>query len=182
MSRLPDREAVAAWRGWEAAEHDFDLGDTDLEVKTTTSERRQHRISSATQLVPTSGRDLRLMSIQVTQAAEHSQYAIGLSDLVRRIAGRIAEDDVRSEFFARLARTRWTEATAAAYSDRFRLRSKPACFPVDETFPSITPAKLESLGLGAEVVELTYMLDLSGLPEPPTNHSLLSDFGGPPVL
>lgn len=179
MSKLPEHEAVAAWRGWDAAEHDFDLGDTDLEVKTTTSERRQHRIASATQLVPTSGRDLRLLSVQVTTASEHSPDAACLTDLVRRVAERIEGDAVRSDFFARLSRVRWTEATASAYSDRFRLRSGPAHFLVDEAFPAITPAKLETLGLGAEVVDLTYILDLSGLPESPSAHPLLSELGGP---
>jgi hypothetical protein len=178
MSLLPEQEAVMAWRGWDDAEHDFDLGDADLEVKTTTSERRQHRISSATQLVPTTERDLWLSSLQVTLASEHASDAIGLTTLVRRVASRIVGDAVRSDFFARLTRARWTEATASAYSDRFRLRSKPAHFPVDDAFPSITPAKLEKLGLGAEVVELTYMLDLSGLSKSPTAHPLISEFGG----
>mgnify|MGYP003670697284 CR=1 FL=1 len=178
ISNLPEHEAVAAWRGWDAAEHDFDLGDTDVEVKTTTSERRQHRIASATQLVPTPGRDLWLLSVQVTKASEHSPDAVCLTDLIRRVAGCIGRDEVRSDFFARLSRARWTETTASAYSDKFRLRSGPAHFLVDEGFPAITPAKLETLGLGAEVVDLIYMLDLSGLPVSSATNPLLSKFGG----
>lgn len=180
LALLPEREAVAAWRGWDAAEHDFDLGDADLEVKTTTSERRRHRISSATQLVPSSGRDLWLISLQVTAASEQATDATGLTDLVRRLAGSIEEDEVRSDLFARLRRAHWTEETASAYSDRFRLRTKPAHFFVDDAFPSITPAKLERLGLGAEVVELSYMLDLSGLAETFAAHFYVSELGGLP--
>lgn len=179
LTWLPERDAVAAWRGWEAAEHDFDLGEADLEVKTTTSERRRHRISSATQLVPSSGRDLWLISLQVTAASEQATDATGLSDLVRRLAGGIKEDEVRADLFARLRRAHWTEETASAYSDRYRLRTKPAHFFVDAAFPSITPAKLERLGLGAEVVELSYMLDLSGLAETSAAHAHVSEFGGP---
>ncbi|MEQ9435655.1 PD-(D/E)XK motif protein [Hyphomonas sp.] len=177
ISMLPAQEGVAAWRGWDAAEHDFDLGDADLEVKTTLSERRQHRIASATQLVPTSGRELRLASLQITPASEHAPDAVDLTTLVRRIAGRIAEEEVQEDFFARLKRVRWTEATASLYTNRFRLRSRPAHYSVDEDFPSITPAKLETLGLGAEVMELTYMLDLSGLPESAVPHPLILEFG-----
>lgn len=179
LALLPEREAVAAWRGWDAAEHDFDLGDADLEVKTTKSERRQHRISSATQLVPSSGRDLWLVSLQVTVASEHAEDAICLTDLVRRVAGGIKEDEVRSDLLARLKRAHWTEEAASTYSDRYRLRSKPAHFSVDAAFPSITPAKLERIGLEAEVVELSYTLDLSGLSGSPVAHSYISEFGEP---
>jgi hypothetical protein len=44
--------ALSSWRGFAAEEHDFDLGLDDLEVKTSTSERRRHWISSLTQLQP----------------------------------------------------------------------------------------------------------------------------------
>src|SRR5207302_797447 len=59
-------EAVASWRGPAAEEHDFGLPQFDVEVKTTTSERRRHWITSLTQLMPTRSRPLWLISIQVT--------------------------------------------------------------------------------------------------------------------
>ena len=178
MSSLPERTAISAWRGWDAAEHDFDLGDADLEVKTTISERRQHRISSSTQLMPTTGRPLWLASLQITSASEHSSDAVGLTKLVYRIADRIKDKDLRSDYFDRLVSARWTESTSGVYTNNFRLRSAPARLLVDETFPSITPSKLAALGLGAEVLEIDYTVDLSSRIEPEMMHPLLSSFVG----
>ena len=45
------------------------MSEADLEVKTTTGERREHWISTTTQLVPTGDRPLYLLSIQLTAAA-----------------------------------------------------------------------------------------------------------------
>ena len=46
LSAAGGARAVAAWRGPNSDEHDFDLGKGDLEVKSTTSERRVHWIGS----------------------------------------------------------------------------------------------------------------------------------------
>ena len=58
-----------SWRGPIGEEHDFGMSAPDVEVKTTLGERREHWISTATQLVPTGDRPLYLLSIQLTSAA-----------------------------------------------------------------------------------------------------------------
>ena len=40
--RLGGTRAIAAWRGPNGDEHDFDIGSGDLEVKATLSEKRVH--------------------------------------------------------------------------------------------------------------------------------------------
>ena len=66
VSTLGGAQAVAAWRGPDGDEHDFDLGGGDLEVKSTLSEKRVHWIGSLSQLEPTPGRQLWLLSMQLT--------------------------------------------------------------------------------------------------------------------
>src|SRR4051812_27956516 len=59
---------IRTWKGAEKAEHDFVFSDFTLEVKSTLSEGRVHRITSFEQLVPVLDRPLVFVSIQLTDA------------------------------------------------------------------------------------------------------------------
>ena len=65
--------AMARWLGPSSEEHDFAFDQFDFEVKTTTGERRRHWISSLSQLTPTEGKQLFLISIQITGAGAQGQ-------------------------------------------------------------------------------------------------------------
>lgn len=174
ITHLPEAQAVESWRGWDKSEHDFDLGDIDLEVKTTLAERRRHRISSATQLAPSPGRNLWLGSFQLTVASERSSDAIGLTSIVRRIDRKIKSPAVRADLFDRLTEALWTELAASHYVDRFRIRSEPKWFLVDDEFPAITLASLNELGAADEIIEVAYTLDLSGRVAPEQTPQMIS--------
>lgn len=161
VDQLGDHQAVLSWRGAEDEEHDFDIGGTDIEVKTTTSERRRHWVSTLTQLVPTGDRPLWVLSIQLTTAGSEGMT---LSQLIQHLRTVIGSGSARLELERRLAARRWDDGQADLYIRRFRLRNPPAGFLVDTSFPAITPATLHSAGLPLErIVRVTYQIDLTGL-------------------
>ena len=153
-------DPLASWLGPGRSEHDFKFQDFDLEIKTTSSEGRNHKIANIFQLVPSSGRKLFLVSIQLTTAGENSGFT--LSDLVRGLA-KTAE--IRESVFSeKLTAAGWRADHSHLYSARFELRSEPAVFEVNHEFPRLTP---EDLGLNADssprVSDVSYRLNLDGL-------------------
>lgn len=160
VSVLGGRSALECWLGNEKSEHDFSIGPVDVEVKATTAETRRHWISSHTQLVPTEGRALMLVSIQLTAGVEG---AWTLSEVIGAIRSKL-ESDAGNDFDSRLEDRGWRNAHANDYKRRWRLRTSPAAFVVDGQFPAITPVRLLSAGLPVErFARLSYELDLSGL-------------------
>jgi hypothetical protein len=158
-------EALRSWKGSDAEEHDFSLADTDVEVKTTVSERRIHMIGSLTQLLPRPGRPLYILSLQFTQ----SGLAPGRT-LTQAVAEAYASASAQSPVFAsdldaRLQRAGWRQEHGRYYRRRWSPRSAAKLITVDETCPAIVPATLASLGPDrlSRVVQLSYRVDLEGL-------------------
>jgi hypothetical protein len=159
-------KAVASWRGPMREEHDFGLDSFDIEVKTTLSEDRSHRISSLTQLEPSPERDLWLVSIQVTT------YGVGGTTLPKSIettTDAIRNLTDRSFLAERLADAGWDPAHGHLYTRRFTLRSEILTFRITSEFPAITAPHLQSAGLPIErFSHVSYILSTSGLvPDPP---------------
>jgi hypothetical protein len=156
-------QAVASWRGPTGEEHDFGLPTLDLEVKTTTSERRRHWINTATQLVPSPDRELWLTSIQITGAgAGHGQDLPGLVDSVGSL---IASEPAESRFRAVLASIGWSDDQRDLYIQRWQIRSKPRAMLVDASFPALTGVSLASLGLDTgHITQLRYEIDITDQP------------------
>jgi Putative PD-(D/E)XK family member, (DUF4420) len=160
LRRLPPEKALAAWRGPDNEEHDFNIGDADVEVKTTTSEHRWHWISDATQLTSALGRQLWLVSIQLTGAGTSGA---SLSDIVSELQSMIPEA-AKAEFQRKLSSMNWTQATAWLYTRKLRLRCTPEVYEVDEHFPALTTRRLTDAGIDhTRFIEIKYLLDLSGL-------------------
>ena len=116
-----ETKALAAWLGPRAEEHDFVLGEADVEVKTTRSERRIHVIHGLGQLTPTPGRPLHLMSVQVTGAGAAGNGET-LPELIERIRRRLRSG--RTDFDDRLTDCGWEDAQAdRLYTTRLLVRS-----------------------------------------------------------
>jgi hypothetical protein len=160
VSVLGDRSALECWLGPDKSEHDFSVDTFDLEVKTTSAEVRRHWVSSHTQLVASQGRALMLVSIQLTIGVEGART---LGEAIRDLRGKLAPDAL-GDFDKRLDERGWRDAHEKHYRRRWRLRSSPAAFVVDEVFPAITTTRLLRAGLPVErYARLSYELDLSGL-------------------
>jgi hypothetical protein len=159
------KAAIEAWKGPTNEEHDFSWGHLDLEVKTTTSERRSHLISSLTQLEPSPDRTLHLLSIQLTgtghDAGESLPEAVsGIIDAVREHAPS-SLDLLKT----RLSQAGWQSEHAAYYHKKLTLRTPLAVIPIDDACPRLTPAILAPLPADVTVRldQVTYRIDVTGL-------------------
>lgn len=152
--------AVRAWRGADFEEHDFGLVDSDLEVKTTASEQRSHWISSLSQLLPSPSRPLFVTSIQLTAAGR--EPGLTLPELVAKARG--LSEAPYSQLDDGLEAAGYFDRHADLYRVRWRLRSQPAFFAVDEHFPALTLARvLSSVPAAERIKDVRYRVDLDGL-------------------
>lgn len=160
MTTLGTREAIEAWRGPSREEQDFDLGVGDVEVKTTLAETRTHWIGSLTQLEPSPGRRLWLLSIQLTTG--HGD-APTLPDMIAGLRARLSESETMV-FEARLHQAGWRDSYNATARRRFQLRSAPLLLAVDAEFPALTLARVAAGGMPLERLrELAYSIDVTGM-------------------
>jgi hypothetical protein len=155
-------EAVVAWRGPNGDEHDFDLGGGDLEVKSTTSEKRIHWIGSLSQLEPTPGRTLWLLSVQLTTG---SSEAVSIAELIEKLRSRVIGVG-RDAFEKKLHAAGWRDKYFTKTRRRFRLRSTPLLLPVNNEFPAITQGRITAAGIPlSRLRDIRYSIDVAGLAE-----------------
>lgn len=161
IGTIGERAALASWRGPLVEEHDFGLDDIDVEVKSTLSEERAHRISSLTQLVANPGRALWLVSVQLTIGGLAGRT---LSQRIDSIAGRLTSGDVRGLFTATLEHIGWTQSQSDLYTRRFATRGRILAYHVGPDFPAVTPGRLSDGGVPLDRIRaLSYVLVLEGL-------------------
>lgn len=164
--------AINAWRGPLGEEHDFGTSEADLEVKTTENECRIHMISGPTQLVPTLGRPLYLVSIQITAAP--AGVGVSLPQLVAYVRDVFAAESSQVERL--LTEAGYREVDGVLYTSRWTLRSVPASFEVTSEFPAISQGLLDSHVPSAErLSSIFYRVDVTGLVEA----TEVLPFGGP---
>jgi hypothetical protein len=171
ISALGRAQAVAGWRGPNGDEHDFDLGGEDLEVKSTLSEKRVHWIGSLSQLEPTPGRSLWLLSVQLTTGLVD---ALTIADLIVKLRSRLVGADLEA-FEKKLYSAGWRDKYRTTTRRRFRMRSTPLLLPVDEAFPALTQDRIVAAGMPlSRLREIAYSIDVAGLSEEPRPPSALS--------
>lgn len=171
VSTLGGAQAVAAWRGPKGDEHDFDLGSGDLEVKSTLSEKRVHWIGSLSQLEPTPGRTLWLLSMQLTTGLSE---ALTIADLIANLRSRLVSTDLDA-FDKKLYGAGWQNKYRATMRRRFRMRSTPLLLPVNAEFPALTQDRMVAAGMPlSRLREIAYSIDVAGLNEEPCPPPALS--------
>lgn len=158
---LTPHDAVSAWRGPDREEHDFGLFDSDVEVKTTMSEQRSHWISGLTQLMPTPGRDLHLLSLQITAAGQGPGTSLAqFVEMARTLPG-IPTGVLDSS----LASSGYYARHADLYQSRWTLRTIPTFHLIDDDFPALTPGRISSsVPSPRRITDVRYRVDLDGLP------------------
>lgn len=170
--------AVDSWKGPDGEEHDFGLPSFDAEVKTTTSERRVHRVHGLAQFTPTVGRPLWVVSVLITRGGAHGST---LSSLVTELRTKIAEaaPAKTASFDARLAAQGWSSEPQD--DERWTLRDVPLVLPADEDLPRLDNSLLDALPNSARprIGDVTYDTDLTGLEPVPGTPAGLSHFRTP---
>jgi Putative PD-(D/E)XK family member, (DUF4420) len=158
-------QALASWHSDERSEHDFDLGEVDLEVKSTLSEKRSHIIGSLTQLNPTSGRALYLVSYQFTKAGTGNPMTLtSLHDEVLASI-KINSPNLSTRFESRVHSAGWQDEHRSFYRLKVRVRTSPMLMAVDQGFPALVPAVLGGFSpeMLVRISDVSYRLDVEGL-------------------
>ncbi len=154
-------DAWAAWRGGLGEEHDFGFAGADVEVKTTSGDRRIHWINGLTQLVATGDTPLWVLSLQITRGG--ASQGLTLPELINEVievAGSGQELVERN-----LAGSGWDPDQRDLFVDRWRLRGRPLLLAIDEEFPRLTPSLLSgaTFDIGS-LVHVDYQIDITDRP------------------
>lgn len=158
--------AIDAWHRTARAEHDFCLENCDVEVKTTTSDRRVHTIGSIDQLLPSPGRPLYLLSNQYAVAPRLAAGSFSLASIVGQAFLDLEFDhSLRAAFKQRLQLVGWREHHMSYYQTSFVIRGMAFLVPVDESCPRIVPEMLvEGLGsVSSRIETVMYSIDVSDM-------------------
>lgn len=152
------RLAVESWTGPKSEEHDFVLPDFDLEVKTTTSERRVHTIHGIGQLDQSPGRPLSLISIRMTRGGVAGR---SLAQSVDAVQKALASEgvEVQAKFARALSESGWTDSSFA--DERWILRDKPLILD-SEDVPRVHSAGFPDT-FRDRVLALRYDIDVTGI-------------------
>lgn len=154
-------DPVGFWLGPEKSEHDFKFLMFDLEVKTTTSEMRKHKIATISQLLPSQGRELFLASIQLTRASKSSGFSL-FELATELLASKKLDSQALS---AKLVETGWKAKHNHLYTSRFELRSEILIYEVNEEFPKLTQNVLAlAAAYESRITDISYRVNLDGLP------------------
>jgi hypothetical protein len=155
--------ALDAWTGPRAEAHDFRIEDREFEVKTTSSEHRNHVISSDSQLTASPGRTLYLLSLQFAAGGPNAR---SLANVVEAIRSRTDLMGIASRFDELLEATfQLSSSTLGHYTKRMQLRSPPLLVAVTESFPRVTRADILSIPRSemVRISDLRYRVNLEGL-------------------
>lgn len=166
LDRLADVHGVMAldaWTGPKGEAHDFRIGNSEFEVKTTAGEHRTHLISSDSQLMASPSHELYLLSLQYAAGGPDGH---SLQDAVEALGSRMASLGVASRFEQILESAfQLSSSNLGHYTRRMQLRSRPYLVPVKDSFPRITHADVLSLPPPemVRVSDVRYRVDVEGL-------------------
>lgn len=158
--------AIDAWHQTARAEHDFCLELCDIEVKTTTADRRVHTIGSIDQLLPSPDRPLYLLSNQLAPAPKLAANSFSLASMVESLFKVLnAEEELQSALKERLQRAGWRQHHMTYYQTSFVTRNLARLVPVDSSCPRIIPQiLLDGLGtVSSRIESVMYSIDVSDL-------------------
>ncbi|POX44214.1 PD-(D/E)XK motif protein [Streptomyces sp. Ru72] len=151
--------ALDTWVGPTGEEHDFALGDADLEVKTTAAEARKHTIHGLGQLSETPGRPLWFASLRLTRGGAGGRT---LGDSVRATRDAAAAENIA--LGRRLDRLLEAVGWDSQQPDdeRWTPRDSPLVLRATD-MPRLTDDDLPG-GADGRIDRVTYGVDVTGLP------------------
>jgi hypothetical protein len=155
--------AVEGWVGPLGEPHDFRIGTREYEVKTTSSSRRVHTINGESQLLPSPGRSLFIVSVLLGPGGGSGD---SLAAAAQRIQAAVAHSPQYSARFRDSLRAcGYREEDAIHFNRLFILRRALAVVPVNDPLPRLTrPRIAEATGPDSHRIEhVSYDLNVEGL-------------------
>jgi hypothetical protein len=160
--------ALDAWVGPRHEPHDFRMGPTELEVKTTTSTVRIHTINGLAQLVPSQNCSLYLFSVMLAPAGG-SPDGFSLESLAAEIRTIMQGTPGRLDQFAKSLENAGYDRSHKDLYGRHKWipRRGSLIAAVDNSFPRLTRAAIEqaagSPATAARIDGLHYDVNIEGL-------------------
>lgn len=151
------RAAVDAWVGPLGEEHDFALADSDIEVKTTASERRRHTIHGLGQLRESPDRPLWFVSLQLTRSGGGGATLSASVEAVRRAVSE-SDPHVLQKYEKALTAVGWH--TDRPDDEHWTTRSDPLVLTA-AAMPRLTLETLPTATWG-RISEVVYDIDVTG--------------------
>lgn len=155
--------ALDAWVGPLRQPHDFRLGTTELEVKTTSSAKRVHTINGLGQLEPSMDCTLYLLSLKLADAGAGGRT---LAEAVASIETSLATShSALTGFRTSLATLGYDPADAPLYARRRRLRDAAVLIPVTDDVPRLTADALTQIDARfatGRISRVSYAIDVEG--------------------
>lgn len=150
LAAIHGRSSLECWVGVRGDDHDFRVNQSELEVKTTSRRLRVHRISSLTQLSPSLGKQLFIVSVRVRNGP-----GANVRDLISECASCIGCEE--SEIVETIENGLGVALSAdggAELSTKYVLADLPRTIRVDAALPVITrPHLLRWLGQAGHRIE-----------------------------
>jgi hypothetical protein len=154
--------AIEFWFGPNGDIHDFRVNSgTELEVKTTRRERREHIISNLTQLEASPSCDLFLYSVGICEMPSGES----LLSKIARVRASIDNQDIKTVFQSMIEKHQWYNPDGDEENCKYAERYPCAIGLVDEKFPKIT-ISLFNDDLGIEwprIKDVRYTVNVEGL-------------------
>lgn len=156
--------AVDSWTGPMRQPHDFRLGDTELEVKTTSGSGRVHTINGIGQLQPSLDCTLYLLSLRLADAGTGGR---SLPEAVGAIEALLSISPTElSRFQTGLDAVGYDPTDASRYPRRRRLRDAAVLIEVADGVPRLTADALGAIDARfapERLGRIVYAVDVEGL-------------------
>lgn len=131
-------EIIYSWHGPHGAQQDFTTkAPTLFEIKTTHSNAKSVKISSAEQLDPANGENLYLVLIEIEKVALSSSSTTSLSELSNQLLNSVIQDPAAHSAAEAAFLALGFDHLSEEYADEFYTVSDPKYFKVVDDFPRI---------------------------------------------
>lgn len=152
-----DSSAIASWSGPAGHRHDFTAGGKAIEVKvSTTGDANTVRIHGLDQLDPPPDGSLDLMWLHVDRSESTGTC---VPELVA-VALNLADDEAL--LTSKLEAAGYRHSASASYVDARFVVVDERWYEVADGFPRLTVSILERAGIGVQVSDVDYSIDLAG--------------------
>ena len=137
LTREAGPDLLDAWIAPTPEPHDFRIGSSEFEVKTTVAPRRVHTVHGGEQLVPSVGCSLHLISVLLGPPGAGTGFS--LKSLVEALRVHFAGNLERQSMFTELlSASGYRDSEAQHYMRQFALRRPLAVVAINDRFPAIT--------------------------------------------